>query len=171
MIASRRDNPLARADQRHSEPIPLLTPSDLVNPMLRVSDAMTAGPRTCSPASFDLEAVMIFRDADCGVIPVTQEGRPVGVVTDRDIALALPDHEDDLARTPVEALMSQDVVTIPADTTLDAAVATLGEKGLRRLLVVDSGGQLVGVLSWTDLIPHVSERGLGHVVSRIVEHR
>jgi IMP dehydrogenase len=155
----------------HPEPVPLVTPSDLVNPMLKVSDAMKPGPRTCSPASTALEAVLIFRDADCGVIPVTQEGRPVGVVTDRDIALALADHEADLAPTPLEELMTPDVVTIAADAPLDAAAEALGSRGLRRLLVVDAQGQLVGVLSWIDLVPHLPERGLGHVVSRIVETR
>ena len=56
------------------EPVPLVTESDLVNPMLKVADAMTVAPRTCSPASTALEAVMIFRDEDCGVVPVTESG-------------------------------------------------------------------------------------------------
>ena len=99
------------------------------------------------------------------------EGRPVGVVTDRDIALALADHEADLASTPLETLMTPDVVSIAAEATLDAAVEALGGRGLRRLLIIDTEGRLVGVLSWTDLAPQLSERGLGHVVSRIVAHR
>jgi len=155
----------------HPEPVPLVSPADLINPMLKVADAMTAGPRTCSPASSALEAVLVFRDAGCGLIPVTEAGRPVGVVTDRDIALALADHEDDLARTPVEALMTKQPTTISADAPLDAAVESLGGHGLRRLMAVDSEGRLVGVLSWTDLVPHLSDRGLGHAISRIVEHR
>jgi CBS domain-containing protein len=155
----------------HPEPVPLLSSTDLVDPMLKVSDVMTAGPRTCSPVSSTLEAVMIFRDVDCGVIPVTQEGRPVGVVTDREIALALADHQADLASTPLDALMTRKVVTIAADASLDAAIESLGGEGLRRLLVVDADGRLVGVLSWTDLVPHLSERGLGHVVSWIDERR
>jgi len=153
------------------EPVPLVSPSDQVNPMLKVSDAMTADPRTCSPASSALEAVLIFRDADCGIVPVTEGGKPVGIITDRDIALALAEHDSDLASTPVGALMSKDVVTIAADAALDAAVESLGDHGLRRLLAVDPDGNLVGVLSWADLVPHLSERGLGRAVSLIVEHR
>jgi CBS domain-containing protein len=155
----------------HPGPVPLLTPSDTVNPMLKVGDVMTADPRTCAPASSALEAVMIFRDADCGVIPVTEDGQPLGVVTDRDIALALADHETDLAALPVEQLMSRDVVTIRADSSLDAAIATLEEHGLRRLLVVDDDGRLAGVLSGIDLVPHLSDRGLGQAVRRVVAHR
>ena len=64
--------------------------SDLVDRTLTVAQAMTAAPRTCSPVSTVLEAVMIFRDADCGVIPITDTGKPIGVLTDRDIALSDP---------------------------------------------------------------------------------
>lgn len=155
----------------HPEPIPLVSRSDLVNPLLVVADAMTANPRTCSPASSALEAVLIFRDADCGLIPVTDGGRPVGVLTDRDVALALADHASDLATTPVEQLMTTDVVTIATDATLDAAIESLSSHGLHRLLVVDSDGRLAGVLSWTALVPHLSERGIGHAVSRLVDNR
>ena len=155
----------------HPEPVPLVSPSDLVNPVLKVSDAMTAGPRTCSPASSALEAVLIFRDADCGLIPVTEGGRPVGVLTDRDVALALAERQADLASTPVGVLMSEEPVTIAVDAPLEAAVESLGRHGLRRLLAVDAEGNLVGVLSWADLVPHLSERGLGRTVSLIVDRR
>jgi len=155
----------------HPEPVPLLTASDLINPLLHVSDAMTPSPRTCSPASTALEAVLIFRDADCGVIPVTDGGKPVGVVTDREIALALADHEFDLARTPLSDLMTGDPITIASDATLEAAIDSLGTHGIRRLLAVDDSGLLVGILSWPDLVPLLSDRGLGLAVSRIIEQR
>jgi CBS domain-containing protein len=154
-----------------TEPVPLVTESDLVNPMLKVADAMTVAPRTCSTASTALEAAMIFRDADCGMVPITDAGKPVGVLTDRDVALALPDHETDLGRTPVGELMTGEVVTIDLDETLEVAMERLGQHGVRRLLVVDGNEVLQGVLSWTDLVPHLSERALGRVVSRIVENR
>ena len=57
------------------------------------ADVMTPDPRTCSVFSTVLEAVMVFRDADCGAVPVIDEGKPVGMLTDRDVALALADFE------------------------------------------------------------------------------
>jgi CBS domain-containing protein len=155
----------------HPEPLPLVSSSDLANPLLTVASVMTPQPRTCSLASTVLEAVMTFRDAECGIVPVVEAGKPVGVLTDRDVALALADHETDLARRPVSELMSTDLVTIEPDETLDVAMNRLGAHGLRRLLVVDSEGLLQGILSWTDLAPHLSERGLGQVLGQIVEHR
>jgi CBS domain-containing protein len=145
--------------------------SDLVDRTLTVAQAMTVAPRTCSPASTVLEVVMIFRDADCGVIPITDTGKPIGVLTDRDIALAISTHPADLGRTPAVELMSKDVVTINLDETLDVAMEKLGDRGVRRLMVVDGNGVLQGVLSCSDLIPHLTESGLGRVVSRIVENR
>lgn len=153
------------------DPIPLLTAADLVNPMEKVGDAMTASPRTCHPASTVIEAVMIFRDADCGIIPVTDAGKVLGVLTDRDVALALAGRETTLAETTVEELMSKDLVTVGFDDTLEVAVERLGKQGVRRLMVVDNEELLVGILSWVDLIPHLSERGLGRAVSLIVEHQ
>jgi CBS domain-containing protein len=154
-----------------SEPTLPVNDSDLVHRTLTVADAMTVAPRTCSPVSTVLEAVMIFRDADCGAIPITDTGKPIGILTDRDVALAIPAHEADLGRTPVGELMSKDVVTIDLDETLDVAMEKLGDNGVRRLMVVDGNDVLQGILSWTDLVPYLSECDLGRVVSRIVENR
>jgi len=65
-------------------------------PPLTAADLMTASPRTCSKFSTVLEAVMIFRDADCGAVPILEDGKPVGVLTDRDVALALAAHGERL---------------------------------------------------------------------------
>jgi len=143
---------------------------DLINPDLKVAQAMTVAPRTCSPLSLVLEAVLIFRDADCGAVPITDAGKPVGVITDRDVALALAGHETDLANTPVGELMSKDVLTIGLDDSLELAMEKLGDYGVRRLLV-DDDGVLQGILSWADLAPHLTPAALGRVVSRIVENR
>src|SRR5271166_5502007 len=109
-----------------SEPTLPVSDSDLVDPTLTVAEAMTAAPRTCSPVSTVLEAVMLFRDADCGAIPITDTGKPIGVLTDRDVAMAIPSHQSDLGRTPVGDLMSKDVVTIDLDEPLEAAMDMLG---------------------------------------------
>jgi CBS domain-containing protein len=121
--------------------------------------------------SMVLEAVMIFRDEDCGVVPITDTGKPVGVITDRDVALALAYHQNDLAHTPVGELMSTDAVTIGLDDGVEFAMDQLGEHGVRRLLVVDDEGVLQGILTWADLAPHLTPTALGRVVSRIVENR
>src|SRR4051794_41276415 len=106
---------------------------------LTAADVMTPAPRTCSTFSTVLEAVLIFRDADCGAVPVLDEqGKPVGVLTDRDVALSLADHEEGLPSLPVSQIMSQGVVSVTPETGLDAVIAKSVEAGVRRILVVDS---------------------------------
>jgi CBS domain-containing protein len=129
---------------------------------------MTPGPRTCSPFSSVLEAVMIFRDADCGAVPVIDTGKPIGVLTDRDVALALADHPD-LARLPVSEIMSGAIVSIPPDASLDRVKEAFSSNAVRRVLVADSSDQLLGIIAFADIAPYLSDRDIGMVVSDVVE--
>ena len=92
----------------------VLEPSSMPEPTLqnlRVADVMTANPRTCSPFSTVLEASMLFQDAGCGAVPVVDAGRPIGILTDRDVALAVANNPD-LGSLPVTEFMSKDVVSV-----------------------------------------------------------
>ena len=99
----------------------LVTAADEVNPMLTAADVMTAAPRTWSRFSTVLEAVLIFRDADCGLVPVVDGGKPIGVLTDRDVALALADYKDalpcDVRRRRHEAGTSRPSRRMPGSTS------------------------------------------------------
>lgn len=154
----------------HPEPVPLVSESDLINPLLKVADVMRGDVRTCSRYSTAMEAALIFRDCDCGAVPITVDGKPIGIVTDRDVALALPDHAAGLPGVAVADLMSTNLVTVEADKDLRSAVDRFAE-GVRRLVVVDASGQLAGLLSWTDLVPHLSERAVGLVVAKVQRNR
>jgi CBS domain-containing protein len=136
---------------------------------LRAADVMTPNPRTCSPFSTVLEAVLLFRDADCGAVPVLDDGKPVGVLTDRDVALALADHEEDLPGLPVSEIMSKGAVTVAPETPLDSVLAQFGDRGVRRLLVVDAADLLQGIIGWADVAPFASDVKLGHAVTEVVE--
>lgn len=132
------------------------------------ADVMTPGPRTCSTFSTVLEAAMIFRDADCGAVPVLDDGKPVGVLTDRDVALGLIELGADLGLAAVSQLMTQGVVTVAPTDSVEAIADKFADKKVRRLLVLD-GDQLVGIVAWADLAGHLSDVQFGQVVSEIVE--
>ena len=83
------------------------------------ADLVTVDSRSCSPFSTVLEAALVFRDEDCGTLPVLDAGKLIGVVTDRDIALGVPEYPD-LAARPVSDVMSRDVAEIRPDEPLDA---------------------------------------------------
>ena len=132
------------------------------------ADVMTASPRTCSPFSTVLEAVMIFRDADCGAVPIVHDGKPVGVLTDRDVALALAEYPDLVGRA-VGDIMSKDPISIHPDATLDEVEAKIARNAVRRLLVVDASGSLVGIVAWADLARATSDHAVGRVASDVLE--
>ena len=134
------------------------------------ADVMTPGPRTCSSFSTVLEAVMIFRDADCGAVPVLDDGKPVGLLTDRDVALALADHPDDLITLPVTDLMTHGVVAVAPVDDIEAIAAKFADKAVRRLLVIDAQGQLAGIIAWSDIAGYFPDRRLGQLVSDVVQH-
>lgn len=135
---------------------------------LTAADVMTPSPRTCSPFSTVLEAVLIFRDADCGAVPVVDAGQPVGVLTDRDVALALGDHPD-LAHLPVSEVMTRGAVTVPPDAPLRHVADQFGAHSVRRLLVADATGQLLGIVALADIAPHLPDRAVGAAVTDVVQ--
>jgi CBS domain-containing protein len=137
--------------------------------MPTAAELMTPAPRTCSTFSTVLEAAMIFRDADCGAVPVTEDGQPVGILTDRDVALALIDKGATLLDLPVSDIMTRGVISIAPTAGIDEMEAIFAEKSIRRLLVVAPDNQLLGIVSWADVSPHVSSQRLGRVVSDVVE--
>src|SRR4051794_37995198 len=134
---------------------------------LTAADVMTAAPLTCSTFSTVLEAVMIFRDADCGAVPIMEEGKPVAVLTDRDVALALSEFPD-LGDRPVSAIMSPGIVAVAPEDTLGHVCEVLRNQGIRRLLVVDSEGHLLGIIGWADIAPVLSDRLMGRLVTETV---
>jgi CBS domain-containing protein len=80
-----------------------------------------------------------------------QDQRPVGIVTDRDLALALGAQGESL-NTPVRKVMSHHVLAIPEDTAIYTATRIMRERQVRRLPVVDREDRVVGILTLDDLL-------------------
>jgi CBS domain-containing protein len=115
-------------------------------------DVMTADPACCTPGTtLDQVAKMMVQN-NCGEIPVIDiNDQPVGVVTDRDIVCrVVADGKNPMAHT-AETCMSQPVVTVRADDTLDDVVATMEKHQIRRVPVVDERGCCAGIISQADV--------------------
>jgi CBS domain-containing protein len=95
--------------------------------------------------------------------------QPVGVLTDRDVALALAEHGNRLADMPVAEIMSRDLVTIAPDAALGDVKEAVESRAVRRNLVVDADGVLRGIIAWADLIPHLSRRAAGEVAASVAQ--
>jgi len=134
---------------------------------LTAADVMTPAPRTCSAFSTVLEAVMIFRDADCGAVPILAEGKPVAILTDRDVALAIAEIPD-LVNHPVSDIMKPGVVTVGLADSVAEVCDALRSEVVRRILVVDAALQVRGIIGWADVAPVLSDRMMGQVVKDVV---
>ena len=98
------------------------------------------------------DAARIMWERDVGGVPVVnEEGRPVGIVTDRDLAMSAYLNGRCLSEIPVDVAMSRDVRSVRADDPLHRASDVMSRRRVRRTPVVDDTGTLVGMLSLGDL--------------------
>jgi len=134
---------------------------------MTAAEVMTAAPLTCSTFSTVLEAVMIFRDADCGAVPILEDGKPVAILTDRDITLSLAEHPD-LVNRPVAEIMTPGIVSVAPEDSLGHVCEVLRSQSVRRILVVGPDGRLLGIIGWADIAPVLSERMMGRLVTEVV---
>ena len=141
---------------------------------MRIKDIMTPDPACCTPDTTAREAAGLMRERDCGAIPVveTRESRrPIGIVTDRDLAVRglAEGHGPD---TPVRELMSERPHAALADDEVETVRQVMMQQKVRRVPVTDAGGAIIGIVAQADLARHdeaVSDRELGKVVEAISE--
>ena len=126
-------------------------------------DVMTSDPACCSPGTTLDQVAKLMVENDCGEIPVIDvNDQPIGVVTDRDIVCrVVADGKNPMAYT-AETCMSQPVVTVATNDSLEDVVATMEKHQIRRVPVVDERGCCTGIVSQADVaraepLPEVGE--------------
>src|SRR5437868_3928679 len=124
--------------------------TDLIRRLAR--DVMTPDPACCAPTTTLDEVAKLMVQNDCGEIPVIDvTDQVVGVVTDRDIVCrVVAEGKNPMAYT-AETCMSEPVVTVRIDATLDEVVATMEKHQIRRVPVVDERDACVGIISQADV--------------------
>ena len=119
--------------------------------MSKVRDFMSHPPITISTVAPVHEAAQRMRTADVGALVVQEDGKPYGIVTDRDIAIRAVAQGLNPATTPVGSVCSTDLTTVSPDDDIGSAVKLMREKALRRVLVVDYDKAPIGIVSLGDL--------------------
>lgn len=110
------------------------------------------------------EVAEIMHDKHIGSVPVVDDGKLVGIVTDRDICVRVTATGRDAVMTHVNEVMGKAVETCTADTDLDQAVKLMVDHRIRRLVVLDSSNAITGILSVDDLAKASHE-----LASRVLE--
>jgi CBS domain-containing protein len=123
---------------------------------MKVSEVMTRDVQTVRPDQPVQEAASFMLSADAGSIPVAHEGRLIGMITDRDIAVRgiAKGYGPD---TPVRELMTDDVICARVDDDVEEAASKMSEAQVRRLPVIDEQEQLCGIVSLGDLSREADE--------------
>jgi len=120
---------------------------------MRVRELMTQPVYSCSIHDRANAAAQIMWEHDCGVVPVVDANkRVVGVVTDRDLCMAVHFQNRPLTDIPIAGVMAQQVCTCLAEDDVIEAERLMAEKQIHRLPVVtDDDGSLIGILSLADV--------------------
>jgi len=116
---------------------------------MNIRDVMTPNPSSVSPEDSIQNAARIMRDQDTGAVPVVENGRPIGIVTDRDIVVRAVAEDGQLNR-PVREIVSGSVISASPDMSTREAADLMSEHQVRRLPVVENE-RLVGIVSIGDL--------------------
>jgi CBS domain-containing protein len=133
---------------------------------MNVNEAMTAQVVTAKPTDSIQAVAKIMKDVDTGAVPVFEDGKVVGLVTDRDIVLRVVSEGADL-KGPISAVMSGDVQSCKEDDNLADAAAQMANHQLRRLIVTDDAGKLVGILSLGDIAVDYGAKKVGQTLEEI----
>jgi CBS domain-containing protein len=125
-----------------------------------VNEIMKKPPTTCTGNDTVTQAARIMHDHRCGFVPVVDDrGSVIGVITDRDVCLAVGHKNRAMTRVSVQDVMSHPAFSCFEGENLKVTLGTMARRHVRRLPVIDKRGHLQGVLSIDDVIQAPSKRG------------
>jgi len=133
---------------------------------MRVSEAMTRQVRVANPTQTIRDVAKMMAEIDAGAVPVGENDRLVGMITDRDIAIRAvaqgkgPD-------TPVREVMSQDIKYCYEDEDLEHVAENMGDLQVRRLPVVNREKRLVGIVALGDIARHEDHHTTGETTADV----
>ena len=132
---------------------------------MKVHECMSREVTIASPKQTIAEAARLMAECDSGVLPVGENDRLVGVITDRDIAIRAVAQKRG-PETPVRDIMSKEVLYCYEDDDVEDCAGNMGDQQVRRLPVLDRDKRLVGIVSLGD-IAKKAESEAGHAVAEI----
>lgn len=136
---------------------------------MHAQDLMTRDPKTIRSEDTVADAIRVMKEEDCGIVPIVDgngQGRVVGVVTDRDFALALGERDEKPSAIRARDVMSTEIVSVEPDADIGEVERRMQSSRVRRLLVCENG-RLLGVIATADLAREARTKEVGRVVEKI----
>jgi len=131
-------------------------------------DLMTADPQCCTAETPLHEVAKLMVECDCGEIPVVDSARKlIGVVTDRDIVCRIVAKGQNPAAMTAQDAMTQPVISVTEDSTLEEVLSMMEEHQVRRLPVIDASGSCCGIIAQADVALTADESETGEMVREV----
>jgi len=136
---------------------------------MKATDFMTRKPACCTPDTKLVDVTQMFVEHDVGAIPVVDPAtrRPIGIVTDRDVATRAVASGTDARKLTAGDCMTTSVVTAPLDATFDQVCDAMEANQVRRLIIVDERGGVAGIIAQADVALHGRDRKAAEVVKEV----
>lgn len=136
---------------------------------MKVKDIMTKNVASLNPEDTVEHAAQLMKEYNIGSLPVCNEEKVIGIITDRDIAIRSSAEGENVQKQTVRDIMTSNPVTIKSDIDVEDAARIMSERQIRRLPVVESSN-LVGMLSLGDVsVESGSNETAGEALSNISE--
>jgi CBS domain-containing protein len=134
---------------------------------MNVSDCMTREVTVVSPNDTIQQAAKLMAQIDAGILPVAENDRLVGMITDRDIAVRAVAEGKNPTQTRVRDVMTSEVRYVYEDDAIEDTAETMSELQVRRLPVINREKRLVGIISLADIAREHEPRQAGEALQGI----
>jgi CBS domain-containing protein len=134
---------------------------------MKVSDAMTGQVSTAAPTDSVRKVAQVMAHVETGAVPIVENGKVVGLVTDRDIVLRVVAEGRSFDSPISEAMSEGEVQSVREDDILADATAKMASHQIRRLIVLDEAGKLTGILSLGDVAKDYGAKQVGKTLEEI----
>ena len=134
---------------------------------MKVSDAMTSQVSVARPTDTIRQVAQTMAKVDSGVVPVVDDGKVVGLVTDRDIVLRVVAEGRSFDSAVSDVMSDGEVLSVKEDDVLADATAKMANNQVRRLVVLNEAGDLAGILSLGDVAKDYGAKQVGRTLEEI----
>lgn len=137
---------------------------------MKVKEAMHKGAQWREPSTPVTQLAKLMKSDDIGAIPIGENDKLIGMVTDRDIAIRGVADNGDLSKLTARDVMSNKIIYCTEDEDIDDAIHLMEEKQVRRLPVINAKKRLVGMLSLGDVTHAVNQSLSGELAKSVSAH-
>jgi len=121
-----------------------------------LDDLIRRFPETLPPTATCSAAARMMREANVGAVVVVEGSKPLGLVTDRDLAVRVVGEGLDPGRVELAKIMSGEPIFLSERRSVESVISVMRDLAIRRVMVVDDEGDLIGVIAMDDLLLRVA---------------